>query len=313
MNDRKLSPGMISSRPTVRWRKIGVFAALAYGLAWSLAFTYFALGGRLGSLGFVALGIAFMFTPAIAAVIAQRLLWKQPWRELGLAAPQWRWLLAAWLLPLALMLATIALSLAFPGVHLVTGLHGLYGQLAGQLSPDQLSELHARLDHSVLAVPGVLPLLFALQVLGAGATINAVAAFGEELGWRGLLAHELREMGFWSASLLTGLIWGVWHLPLIIHGYNYPGHPVVGPIMMTLMTVLISPLIGYIRFRAQSVFAAAVFHGMFNAAATLVILVRGGDSMTVGFTGTAGLITLGLADLALWFYLRNSSIPRSTA
>ena len=155
----------------------------------------------------------------------------------------------------------------------------------------------------------MLPLLFALQVLGAGATINAVAAFGEELGWRGLLAHELREMGFWSASFLTGLIWGVWHLPLIIHGYNYAGHPVVGPIMMTLMTVLIFPLIGYIRFRARSVFAAAVFH----AAATLIIFVGGGDSMTAGFTGAAGLITLGLADIALWFYLRNSSIPRSTA
>ena len=127
---------MIPSRPTVRWRKIGVFAALTYALAWSLAFTYFALGGRLGSLGFLAMGIVFMFTPAIAAVITQRLLWKQPWRELGLAVPRWRWLLVAWLLPLALMVVTIVMSLAFPNVHLVTSLGGLYGPLAGQLSAD---------------------------------------------------------------------------------------------------------------------------------------------------------------------------------
>lgn len=290
-----------------------MFATLAYALAWSLAFTYFALGGRLDSLGFLAMAIAFMFTPAIAAVITQRLCWKQPLGDLGLKPPVWRWLLVAWLLPVILMAMTMAMSLAFPGVHLVTGLDGLYGQLTGKVSAEQLSQLHAKLDHSPLAIPGVLPLMFTLQVLGAGATINAVAAFGEELGWRGLLAHELRETGFWPASLLTGLIWGVWHLPLIIHGYNYPGHPVAGPILMTLMTALLSPLIGYVRWRAQSVFAAAVFHGTFNAAATLVILVRGGDSMTVGFTGAAGLVTLGLADIALWFHLRKSRIRPSTA
>ena len=300
---------MIPSRPIVHWRKIGVFIALAYALAWSLAFTYFAQGGRLDSLGFLAMAVACMFTPAIAALVTQRLLWKQPWRELGLTTPRWQWLIVAWLLPMALLAVTMVMSLVFPGVHLVTGLDGLYGQLAGKLSADQLAQLHARLDHSVLAIPGVLPLLLAGQVLGAGATINAVAAFGEELGWRGLLAHELREIGFWPASLLTGLLWGVWHLPLIVNGYNYPGHPVAGPIMMTLMTVLLSPLIGYIRWRARSVFAAAVFHGTFNAAAGLIIFVRGGDSMTIGFTGAAGLITLALADVALWFYLRNNSAP----
>jgi membrane protease YdiL (CAAX protease family) len=138
----------------------------------------------------------------------------------------------------------------------------------------------------------------------AGPSINAVAAFGEELGWRGLLLRELEPLGFWSSSLVIGFFWGLWHLPLIAAGYNYPGHPITGPIMMIVLSMLVSPLIGYVRRRAQSVFAAAVFHGTFNAAATLVIFIRGGNAFTVGITGAAGLITLLLADVALWLHLQ---------
>ena len=38
----------------------------------------------------------------------------------------------------------------------------------------------------------------------AGVTVNAVAGFGEELGWRGFLQKELAFLGFWRSSLLIG-------------------------------------------------------------------------------------------------------------
>ena len=147
----------------------------------------------------------------------------------------------------------------------------------------------------------------------AGPTINAVAAFGEELGWRGLLLKELKTIGFWRSSLVIGFLWGLWHLPVIVNGYNYPGHPVAGPIMMTLVTILLSPLIGYVRLRAESVFAAAVFHGTFNAAATLVLFLSGGNVLLVGMTGLAGMLTLLLANAALWLHLRRSTAPGTAA
>jgi hypothetical protein len=89
---------------------------------------------------------------------------------------------------------------------------------------------------------------------------------------------------------------------LIAAGYNYPRHPVAGPLLVIVLTIFLSPLISYVR--AQSVFAAAVFHGTFNAAATLVIFIKGGSAFTVGITGADGLITLLLADAALWLYLQ---------
>jgi CAAX protease family protein len=284
-------------------KKALVFLALAYGLAWTLGFSFLALGGRVDSGAFVAVAVPYMFTPAVSALITQKFFWKEPLRDLGLRSPRLPWLIIAWLLPVLLVVLALALSLTVPGVSLHIGLDALTDALATKLPPAQVADLQGQLEHTFLAKPGIFFFLSLLQVLGTGPTINAVAAFGEEFGWRGFLLHELKSLGFWRSSLVIGFFWGLWHLPLIAAGYNYPGHPVAGPIIMTLLTILLSPLIGYVRLRAQSVFAAAVFHGTFNAAATLVLFIHGGSVLSVGITGGTGLITLFLANGALWFYL----------
>jgi membrane protease YdiL (CAAX protease family) len=257
------------------------------------------------------MAVLYMFMPAITAVITQRLIWKEPLRDLGLAMPRWRWLAVAWLLPVLLVIVALGLTLAAPGVSLVTGFDQFIAKLAGMLPPSKVAEVHRQLDHTILEKPGVLLFLSFAQVLVAGPTINAIAALGEELGWRGLLFRELNSIGFWRSSLVIGFFWGVWHLPVIVNGYNYPGHPVAGPILMTLLTILLSPLLGYVRLRAESVFAAAVFHGTFNAAATLVIFLKGGSVLITGITGAIGMITLLLADVVLWLHLRRTRIPLS--
>ena len=292
-----------------RW-KIATYLALAFGLAWGLAFAFFAGGGSINSVAFVGMAVGYMFTPAIAAVVTQRLIWKGPMSELGLRAPRWHVMIVAWLAPLLLVFVAMGFSLLLPNVSF-GGLDALYANVTEKLSAQQLSQLHAKLDHSALALPGVLPALSVVQALVAGATINAVAALGEELGWRGFLLHEVRGFGFWRASFLIGVVWGLWHLPLIARGYNYPGHPFAGPVMMTLLTTLLSPVIVYVRWRAGSVFAAAVFHGTFNAAAGLVLFLRGGNPMTTGILGGCGLLTIALADVALWLYLRQRPDPFS--
>ncbi len=291
-----------------RVRKVFVFLALAYGMAWTLGFGFFAAGGKLDSGAFTAMAVLYMFMPAIAALITQKLIWKEPLRDLGLRTPRLRWLAVAWLLPLLLVIVALMLSLVAPGVSLITGFDSFIAKLEGMFPPQKVAEAHRQLEHTILAKPGVLLLLSLAQVLMAGPTINAVAGLGEELGWRGLLLHELRPIGFWRSSLVIGFFWGLWHFPVILNGYNYPGHPVAGPAMMTLLTILLSPLLGYVRLRAESVFAAAVFHGTFNAAATLVIFLKGGNVLVTGITGAVGMGTLLLADGLLWLHLRRSKV-----
>jgi membrane protease YdiL (CAAX protease family) len=254
-----------------------------------------------------------MFTPALAAVLTQKVIWKDSWRDLGLRRPLARWMLVAWLGPVLLVILALAISLLAPGVSLATGLEGILAALADKLPSSQIAEARRQLEHTILARPGVLLTVSFGQVLIVGPTINAGVALGEELGWRGFLFHELNPLGFWRSSFLIGFFWGLWHLPLIVNGYNYPGHPIVGPLMMIVLTILLSPLIGYVRLRAESVFAAAVFHGTFNAAATLVIFLKGETALLTGMTGLAGLSILLLADAALWLHLRRNPVRIESA
>jgi membrane protease YdiL (CAAX protease family) len=180
----------------MRPRKISLFLLLVYAIAWALEFGFFALGGRVNSGGFTAIALLCMFAPATAALITQKLIWKEPLRDLGLSAPRLPWLAVAWLLPLALVIVALALSLFVPGVSLITGLDGLIANLTGMLPPGEVARAQREMGQTILAKPGVLLLVSFAQVLIAGPSINAAAALGEELGWRGLLWHELKPLGF---------------------------------------------------------------------------------------------------------------------
>jgi membrane protease YdiL (CAAX protease family) len=140
-------------------------------------------------------------------------------------------------------------------------------------------------------------------VLVAGLTINAIAGFGEELGWRGLLQKELLNMGFWKSSMLIGFIWGIWHVPLILMGHNYPNYPLIGIFIMTCIGTLLGPIFSFVRLKSGSVIAASICHGTFNASLSLATLfIKGGSDILVGMTGVAGIIALLIIDFLLYFY-----------
>lgn len=141
------------------------------------------------------------------------------------------------------------------------------------------------------------------QGLIAGITINAVAGFGEELGWRGFLQKELGYIGFWKSSALIGIIWGVWHAPIILQGHNYPQHPIVGVFMMIVFCLLLTPIFSYVRLKAKSVIAAAIIHGSLNATAGLgIMVVKGGNDLLIGVTGVAGFIALAVINLFIFIF-----------
>jgi membrane protease YdiL (CAAX protease family) len=125
------------------------------------------------------------------------------------------------------------------------------------------------------------------------------------LGWRGLLLRESEPLVFWRSSALIGLVWGFWHALLILHRHNYPEHRWAGVFLMTAMTVLLSPLLSYLTIRANSVLAAAIFHGTFNATAGLaIVVIRGSNDLTTGVTGLAGRTVLAMMNVGLFAFDR---------
>lgn len=281
-------------------RKSIMFIGLTFLVNWSFVLLFFALGGRLQSPVGIAFGATYMFVPMLAAILVQKRIYHEPVREpLGISFRLNRWFLVAWLLPPVIALATLGVSLLVPGVEYAPQMQGMFERFASLLTPEQMQQLKERMAGTPLGT--IWLILFG--GLFAGITINAVAGFGEELGWRGFLQKELAFLGFWRSSLLIGLVWGLWHAPLILQGHNYPQHPVAGVLMMTILCVLLAPIFGYVRMKAKSVIAAAIIHGTFNATYGLsIVLVRGGSDLTTGVTGLPGFVVLAVVILILWRY-----------
>jgi len=275
-----------------------MFIGLTFLVNWSLALLFFALGGRWHSSVGSAFGATYMFVPMIVAILLQKGVYREPVKgPLGVSFRLNRWFLVAWLLPPAFALATLGVSLLLPGVEYAPQMQGIFERFESVLPPEQMQQFKEQMAATPVRV-------FWLALLGgliAGVTVNAVAGFGEELGWRGFLQKELAFLGFWRSSVLIGLVWGLWHAPLILQGHNYPQHPVAGVLMMTIWCMLLAPIFSYVRVKARSVIAAAILHGTLNATYGLsIVLVRGGSDLTTGVTGLPGFLVLAVVILILW-------------
>ena len=141
-----------------------------------------------------------------------------------------------------------------------------------------------------------------INSLVAGATINAIAAFEEKSGWRGFLLNELKHQSFIKTSFTIGLIWGVWHAPIILAGHNYPDHPCHGRVNDNHLAHSTYPAFLYIRLKAKSVIATAIFHGILNGAFGIsFMLVAGENDLLTGITGLTGFITLLMTNGILFY------------
>ena len=280
--------------------KTNLFLLLTFGISFSAAGLFYLLGGQLSSTGGLILATSYMFTPMISVLIVEKLIYKEDiGKKLFISFKINKWFLVAWLITPVIVFGTIAISLLLPGVSYSPGMEGMFARYEEILTPEEIDQMRISID----MIPFHPVWMSLISGLIAGLTINAVAGFGEELGWRGFLIQQFRNMSFMKASLLTGIIWGFWHAPLILMGHNYPQFPVAGVFMMTLWCVLLSPLFLYITIKSGSVIAAAVMHGTLNGTAGIAImLIDGGNDLTVGVTGLAGGISLLIVTAGLFIY-----------
>ena len=191
-----------------------------------------------------------MMTPTLAAFVTLR-LWGRRIAELP-----WRWgshraNIAGYVLP------ALYVSIAY-------GLVWLLG-LAGVANPETLDEwghglgLSGGSGGSSLAIVALMTALLAsVQFIKS---LGSIA--GEEIGWRGFLVWELRRLfSFEVTCLLSGLLWAVWHYPVII-AYG-GGDPFFQLACFTVMLVSMSVIMTYYTFTSGSLWPAVMFHGAHN-------------------------------------------------
>jgi membrane protease YdiL (CAAX protease family) len=176
---------------------------------------------------------------------------------------------------------------------LMTGLNALFGLGQAVDFRDMLLQAAGSQATGLQEIPGpVLFLVAGLQSLVLAPFLGLLIAFGEEYGWRGYLQGELIKMGKVRGILVVGVIWGLWHAPVIMMGHNYPGYPVFGILVMTLYTIGLGFFLGYAMLKSGSVWLAAFLHALNNSVASfLMVAVYAPDDPVFSFgVGLYGIV-----------------------
>lgn len=108
----------------------------------------------------------------------------------------------------------------------------------------------------------------------------------EELGWRGYALDRLQlTWSALSASLILGIVWSTWHLPLFFVEGSYQHGLGVGTLEFWLFTIGIIPLSVAFTWlynnTSRSILAVILFHGMINFASELIAVTQRADAFTI--------------------------------
>ncbi|NUW31428.1 CPBP family intramembrane metalloprotease [Nonomuraea sp. SMC257] len=199
--------------------------------------------------------------------------------------------------------------LAWFGVPLLVAVSIALSAALGLVSLDltRFSLFQQGLRAQGVQVPGGLSTVVVVQIMIAmlvGPLLNAVPALGEEWGWRGWLAPRLvAARGTVAGLALSGVVWGLWHAPLTLLGYNYPRLGPWAALYFVGFCVLAGVVFGWLRLRSGSVWPAVVAHGSVNAVTGVVLLLGDAaappDPVVAGFTGLAGWAVLAVTAVVL--------------
>ena len=270
-------------------KNLKLYIALTFGPIWAAGLAFYLTGTNIASFtGITGLWIALcMFIPLVATLICQKSAKERLLRGIGISWKINRWWFIGWLIIPVTALLTILFTYWTKGLN--------------------TTHLAVTTPFGTLNSPVAVVAITLLMGMVGGATTNALFAFGEEAGWRGYLLKQFEGKNFLTSAIVIGIIWGLWHAPLILLGYNYPQHPQWGVLFMVLMCTMVSIIIQYFRVKSGSVIVAAIMHGTFNAVEGVVFLfmdINNYNDLIEGCCGLTGICALLVAALGLFLFDR---------
>jgi membrane protease YdiL (CAAX protease family) len=264
-------------------RGIVSYLFLAFGMAWILWEIPIRLGVSPRDPLFQLAALPGGFAPAIAAIIVRKWITREGFTDAGLRLNlrKWPYYLVAWMLPLLvtifIVLVAVALGIGQPDFSLQRTLAALRPGSAPPSLP-----------------PGIW-LVIPIQLLFTSLIATPIL-WGEEFGWRSYLQLRLFSQRPLLAAVVTGLIWGFWHFPLLIRGYDFPDHPIAGLFVFPVGTILLSIIFGWLRLRTGSIWSSSLAHSATNvigAGITTLLFTGGSNWILVSYLGPLGWIPLG--------------------
>jgi uncharacterized protein len=294
---------------TIDRKRIYFFVGITYGITIALALVIFFNGGvysnypasfKLTEVAAVML-FASMFAPSVAH-IATRLITREGWSNTFLRPNLrrgWPFYLAAWTLPLlTIILGGAIYYLLLPGKFDLSMQWARTALIPPQFAKESWT---VAISHTILE--GYRNVLIAMFLF-----------LGEEFGWRAYLLPKLMPLGPRKAVLLVGAIWGVFHWPAILMGYEYGfgywGAPVTGLLLFVLVLMIDSTFYAWLTLRTGSVWPACIAHGVHNNVGPIMAFFLSGEINRMIGPAQMGIVgCLGSALLALLIFLS----PRALA
>jgi len=308
--------GVAPAKPN--WRLVGVYYAVCLGWVSLVTLGLYLAGANMGptsaQLVFqLTIAVIYMPAPLVSALIAERVGRRRPLIRttfVGFGRKLPRLLLTYATLTVALFFAYLLFAFFFGNVvhlqsagTLVTTQAGLAENITTIFADLAKSQGVAPPTPESISLPplGLLYVIVLVSGLVAGVTVNGLFAFGEEYGWRGFLMDELRPLGAVRANLLTGVMWGLFHAPIILLGFNFAPYRFLGIPMMILLCTPFSFLLWRARQYTDSLLIPAMLHGSFNAFGGFFLMLLVGRNPLVALpVGLLGAAALSVVALVFW-------------
>ncbi|MCT1775105.1 CPBP family intramembrane glutamic endopeptidase [Brachybacterium sp. p3-SID957] len=296
----------------VPWRRIGLFMLISYGLFALAAAPFWFLPGGIEHPAFTLVIAIGMWSPAVASLIMAKGVERVSWRtRVGLRFRGRGARILAWM-PLGLVLVVAILLLS----ELVAAVRGAPMDLTGrtwlETGMTQVAEQTGQ------EIPAIALVLITVATVFAGLLVTTLATLGEEIGWRGWLWPALTPLGRIPAALVGGIIWSLWHLPVVLIGYNYPGANRVAAVAMFLLPcIAMTLLFGALTDRAGgSPLPAALAHAGINTLSGVLLGVAATTQTMAHYShfldgplGIAGVRLMAVAGGLLLLGRREPALP----
>lgn len=141
------------------------------------------------------------------------------------------------------------------------------------------------------------PVTIFVVMLAVAATIGtifgALSAPGEEIGWRGYMLTRLIDAEVPRPVLVSGLIWSLWHIPIILFaGYAAGPSPALSAVLFVVSATSVSFVLARMRLETGSIWPVIALHAAWNS-----IIQNAFDPATTGagatwWVGESGILTL---------------------
>ena len=307
------APAPVIRYSRVPWRRVGLFMLISYGLFALVAAPFWFLPGGISHPAFTLVIALGMWAPAAASLIMAKGVERISWRtRVGLRF-RGRWgRILAWM-PIGLVLVVATLLLC----DLVTAARGVPMDLTGGTWLETgRAQLAAQTGQEI---PAIAFELITVVTVAVGLLVTMLATLGEEIGWRGWLWPALTPLGRLRAAIVGGIIWSLWHLPVVLIGYNYPGaHRAAAVAMFLLPCIAMTLLFGVLTDRAAgSPLPAALAHAGINTLFGVLLGVHATTQTMAHYShfldgplGIVGVLLMAAAGGLLLLGRREPALPR---